>query len=86
MVGQIQHSSTRELGYKWLNRQGARLRQLHPRPEKGVTLQDENDVLKLVVRGHLGYRIVEPLMMMKWRQGFNAWTVCQRALQRLRIT
>lgn len=96
MVNGLQDPRNRLLGLKWLNRSEARLKHLKPRaasllelsrhPEKGVTPSDEKVALKIHNDpSRPGYRIIEPLLMLKWRHGNNAQAIVRRAAERMGI-
>ena len=92
----LQDPRNRLLGFKWLNRSDARLKRLKPRaasllelsrhPSRGVTPADEKVALKLYRdKARPGYRILEPLLMLKWRHGNNAQAIVRRAAERMGI-
>ena len=96
MVNGLQDPRNRLLGLKWLNRSDARLKHLKPRaasllelsrrPEIGVTPADEKVALKLYRdKARPGFRILEPLLMLKWRHGNNAQAIVRRAAERMGI-
>ena len=96
MVNGLQDPRNRLLGLKWLNRSDARLKRLKPRaasllelsrhPERGVTPADESQALKLYRdKSKPGFRVLEPLLMLKWRHGNNAQAIVRRAAERMGI-
>ena len=96
MVNGLQDPRNRLVGFKWLNRSEARLKRMKPRaasllelsrhPERGVTPADESTALKLYRdKARPGFRILEPLLMLKWRHGNNAQAIVRRAAERMGI-